>query len=207
MFTLKNIKSDDKINLTIDSSIKCLIDNNNVLSKVNIDIQKSILFLAQTCVKKQASKIKLDNPFKMASLFMGKNDNRKYLNYIYSNGTELIASNGHILIRIKAEHEPGFYNRLGVLCETPDFAKFPEFTRVIEAKSIDAINIDSGIESLEYWEGKEHFVTKYLDTVIYDSKYLNILRKIGIIEFELKDTNNIYFKKDNFDGVVMPIRV
>ena len=208
MFTLKNIKSDDKVSMNNIEAFSQLIQGNDMLSELPLHLQRSILFLAQSANKKEQGKVKLDNPFKLASLFMAKDDVRYYLNYIHSTGESLIASNGHVLIRITQFFEQGFYNKSGVLVENKDFAKFPDFQKVYEKPKSELFELDISDQSIHYHNKKQVIYVKINDTY-YMKQYIDILKKIGIdkvSQSEEKDMKILYFSKDNFSGVIMPIK-
>lgn len=64
------------------------------------------------------------------ALAVGKNDRRKYLNYLYSDGKSLIASDGHRVHWARTDLAKGYYCPRS-LVPMPDQGKFPDFERVI----------------------------------------------------------------------------
>jgi len=62
---------------------------------------------------------------------MAKKDQRHYLNWVYSDGARIIATNGHRLHIAHVALEPGFYDKNGTLAHGPEYAVFPDVDRVI----------------------------------------------------------------------------
>ena len=70
--------------------------------------------------------------FQWVALAMGNKDVRHYLNYVYSDGNRLIATDGSRAHCIRnANYPAGYYDKQGNLVHDTNFAKFPDIDRVI----------------------------------------------------------------------------
>ena len=171
-------------------------------------IKRALAYYINASQKKDFKNIKNDCPFKLASYFIGKKDVRYYLNYIYSNGEELIGSNGHVLIKVKHAIDSGFYTKEKVKIDMD--TKYPNFDKVFNQPLTTEIDIDSGIKfqydlkitAIGYntTEGKQ---------INFNVKYIELLKRLGIKKIQLFSggVSGLYFKSDNnsieFDGVIM----
>jgi hypothetical protein len=170
-------------------------------------IKRALAYYINASQKKDFKKIKNDCPFKLVSNFIGKKDVRYFLNYIYSNGEELIGSNGHVLIKVKHAIDSGFYTKEKVKIDMD--TKYPNFDKVFNQPLTTEIDIDSGIKfqidlkitAIGYsTEGKQ---------LNFDVKYIELLKRLGIKKIQLFSggVSGLYFKSDNnsieFDGVIM----
>ena len=156
--------------------------------------------------KKELATVKpLNDNFKLASLFMGKNDLRIYLNEIYSDGTNLIASNGCILIKIVHRCAAGYYDAHGV--KTGTDAKYPDFNRVLN-DTTPRYDVDlSSSETFMYTpKTKGDRLEANGKTHAYPFSTIQILKKIGVKTAQINDAGNLYFEGDTFTGVIMPMR-
>lgn len=80
------------------------------------------------------------------ALAVGKNDRRKYLNYLYSDGTHVIASDGHRVHWAWTDLAKGYYCPRS-LVPMPDQGRFPDFERVIPPEGHREPVLLSGLES------------------------------------------------------------
>jgi hypothetical protein len=171
--------------------------------------------LVQAHMKKSASKIKaLDCPFKLASLFLPKNlkkEPRQYLHNIRATGEYLLASTGHIAIKIKHECTPGYYTVNKVLVEYDN--KYPDFNKIIDAfKAGESVLLaDCDIRSVT----DKTLVCVY--TIGADNnrvecglnkQYVDLIKSIGITSATIS-TQGLYFQSDSgsFEGVVCVFRL
>lgn len=172
-------------------------------------IKRALAYYINASQKKDFKKIKNDCPFKLVSNFIGKKDVRYYLNYIYSNGEELIGSNGHVLIKVKHVIDSGFYTKEKVKIDMD--TKYPNFDKAFNQPLTTEIDIDSGIKfqfdlkitAIGYsTDGKQ---------INFDVKYIELLKRLGIKKIQLFSggINGLYFKSNlndmEFDGVVMAL--
>lgn len=181
-------------------------------SKEINEIKSALAFFIKENQKKAFKKIAKDDPFKLASNFMGIKDIRYYLNYIYSNGQNLIASNGHILISIDHKVNEGFYTKEGILTEFD--AKYPDFNKVFNQSFDEPININSGIE--EQKTAKLTYVNyKNQKGIVqaFDKIYIDKLKKLGVEKIQLFNGSmfGLYFEssekeKLTYTGIIMGLR-
>jgi hypothetical protein len=163
--------------------------------------------------KKALAKLKpSDSPFKLASLFRAKKDVRYYLNAIYSDGENLIASDGHAIIKINHTVPAGWYHDNGIV--NPDMdAKFPDFMRVYNTKSTDTANGCNPLDANNEWymmDAKKPYqivrVTSDAnkDGIWFNADYIDRARRAGATAYYLCE-GSLYFTGPNFDGFVMHI--
>ena len=179
------------------------------------EARNALSWLIANAQKKALAKVKPMNcPFKLASIFMAKKDVRYYLQQIYSTGTHLVASNGHVLIKIYHACESGFYDAMG--SKTYMEARYPEFDKMManfhRDYQVALIN-----DTLKFYDAKIKSYT-YSDNHIFDAKYIDFLtKKLGLKHGYLCVNNNggddiLFFESSNeskiqFVGCVMPLRV
>lgn len=206
--------------ITFNTALLQLSNDPKLLELDAMSIE-AVRFLIMTSEKKVVAPLKTNDPFKLASLFMAKNDIRYYLNHIYSDGKQLIASNGHVLIRVQHECQEGFYTKAGIREYDADYAKFPDFTKAFQkvndkmiAKIIDGEKriVTSKMTGKQVTsEMTVQQVTGISDTgetktEWFNRDYLALVKRIKPDHISLGD-DVLYFKGSNFDGIVMPIRV
>jgi hypothetical protein len=162
---------------------------------------QSIIYMVNRLQVKEASAMSASSPFKKAAMFMAKKDTRHYLQYIYSDGSRLIASDGHTLITIDAAYPPGFYNAAGQKVEEPDFARYPDVDRVIPKKQGKPVNLADGESSLS--DGKKPEKLLRINGTAFAQKYIDRMIKAGCTEYELHP-NMIVGKTDGITCIVMP---
>jgi len=206
MITLQQFSNFPVKGSSYHDAIKTLV-NDDMLSDLNSETIKAISFLVQQQAKKELKALKLDNPFKLASLFHGKKDVRNYLNYIYATGDHLISSNGHIMIKIENKSNVGFYNDIG---QKNDMEVRYSSLDILKSVNFDnPVNLNDGVEgvagSVKYKEYE--FNDKY---IAFNSDYIAILKRIGINQCYLYRANHIiclYFKGSGFEGVLCSLIV
>jgi len=178
----------------------------------------AIAMLINKGEKRAATKKDLSNPFWIAAQFMAKDDIRYYLNSIYSDGSHIIASDGHRLVRIKYEAEPGFYTASGQKQYEPDHARFPDFGRVYGQPWLDDQPVELALFTDEKMIGSKE-PAPAIAYAVRDNKnepaqvwfnraYIETVQKLGVTHAVIAaDFSALKFEHDNFDGVVMTIRV
>ena len=203
-----------------------VLSNDETLYNLDSETMHAILYLVQKAAKKEvaATKATLDNPFKLASLFMSKKDVRYYLNFIYSDGKDLLASSGHVLIRLNNQNKPeGFYDATGAMIHGPEFAKFPKFDSVYKFVNTDpenAVNTEQGEQSsYSANQGKKTVLVRKLATengkveAWFQQEYLSIFKRIGLKTAYLcpmqgsSASSTLYAKTDSFEAIIMPTRM
>jgi len=201
---------------TLDAAIFAAsqIDWNNN----DTDARNALAWLIANAQKKALAKVKpLDCPFKLASLFLAdKKDPRYYLQQIYSTGTHLVASNGHVLIKINHVCEPGFYDALGN--KTDMDARYPDFKKVMDcyiklkSNTVTLVN-----NSLAFYGSTKEKCYTYNEKNLFDSTYIDLLiKKLGLKHgYICKNKNGgddiLFFhslpdSKIQFIGCIMPLR-
>ncbi len=181
------------------------------------DTLAAIAMLINKGEKRAASKKDLENPFWIAAQFMAKNDIRYYLNNIYSDGENLIASDGHRLVKINHKVEPGFYTPSGQLEFGPDHARFPNFNRVYNQAWLE----DQPVTLAEFSDEKMIDTDKPFPAIAYtltsaknekvrvwfNRGYIEAVQKLGITSAVIAaNFSALKFEGPNFTGIVMPIR-
>lgn len=177
----------------------------------------AIAMLINKVEKRAATKKDLSNPFWIAAQFMGKDDTRCYLNNIYSNGENLIASDGHRLVRIKQEAEPGFYTASGNLEFEPEHAKYPAFDLVYNQQWLDDQPVELAVFTGEKMLNPEKPFPVGAYTVRdakneprqvwFNRAYIETVQKLGVTHAVIAaNFSALKFEHDNFDGIVMPTR-
>ena len=204
------------------SNIKCLLES-KVRSSLSYNealatlagfyddipdtIKESIIYMVQTAQTKEKGLVKLNNPFKLASLFRAKKELRYYLNYIYSSGECLVASTGYVLISVPHKCEPGFYSDTGILVEGPEFSKYPDFNRHLASINKDKSYVISDFKIGGVVGKNKYLILEGVD-IAFDGAYINLIKRVGVKEVYLLNLNKgLYFKSPAFEGLVMSMRV
>jgi hypothetical protein len=182
-------------------SIICQDDS---IDGLHPETRAAIAFMLRKTESKAANKKELTNPFWLAAKFMAKKDVRYYLNYIYSDGNTLTASTGHVLIQVSHKCEPGFYDRLGNLVESPEFAKFPNCERLLadvsNPKPFDISDFkDAG------FSGKVSVVSTD-DETFFNTEYFALLTRIKADSTVTVTDKVLIFTGPAYIGCIMPIR-
>lgn len=147
------------------------------------------------------------DPFKAAALFIGKKDVRNYLNFIYSDGEALTASDGSALIVIKHKAEPGYYDKQGQKIGLE--ARYPRFEKVFNGcTKAEPVELATGTPEQLSRDKVIKFNFNGGEPTYYDAKYIKYMKKIGVTavyivaDFEQR-LIKLYYEKDNFKGVIM----
>ena len=96
-------------------------------------------------------------PFDWVAGAMGVNDVRYYLNYVHVDADHIEATNGHRAHRVANTNglPSGFYNKVGDKVHEPDFANFPNISRVIpDAKDLQLEDVQASQLPVETWESE-----------------------------------------------------
>jgi len=111
------------------------------------------------------------NDFQWVAQAMGVKDVRHYLNFIYSDGIRLMATDGSRIHMIKnANYPAGYYDKNGNMVENQDFAKYPDIDRVIP--ETDKLTYFSTLK-ITAVEGKKEFAEVYdFEDIRICAKYL-----------------------------------
>jgi len=131
-----------------------------------------------------------------------KSDARYYLNYIYSDGKRLIATNGGRLHVVTKSYAPGFYDKNMMLVHGVDFAKYPDVDRVINDRP-NQVNFND----LETSDFKGLPVYRF-DGVTVNAQFLKTACQIfdnPVINYGTVG-DSIIIREDDKIAVVMPIR-
>lgn len=173
--------------------------------------------LANYILKEETKTLPTTNPFKLGILFAGKKDVRPYLNYIYSDGSKLLASNGHIIIIIDHQAEKGFYNGAGLRVDL-DW-KYPEFRRDYIKESVEfwPVQIDDFETVIHEKSALCGFTAcnnlNAVGKVFISNTYKNLLKKVGATEVTPFFTNNepvgvaFYLPEMKAKGVILCVKI
>ncbi|MDE3021836.1 MAG: hypothetical protein KGI54_08255 [Pseudomonadota bacterium] len=192
-----------------------MLAGKDTLDLTDPEYSNTIRWLIQKAAQKEKASVNpKDNHWKLASLFRANKDVRYYLNMIHATGSHLVASNGHVLIQIENNAPPGFYSDTGILLEGSDYAKFPDFNRIMGTVNkecpIDYLKGETGSYSTK--TSAVHYrklTAKTSGTQLasaYYLEYLNILKRIGIKTAYLCESC-LYFEGEGFKGLIMPMRI
>jgi len=144
---------------------------------------------------------------------LAKKDVRYYLNYLYSDGSSLVATDGHRLHVVhNMDYPKGSYDKAMSLIDDQVAGKFPEWERVIPK---DKGRLKVQFEDLELKiddNGKIHFYKVYFNSelkVAINKKYLddalsfldNPRVSIG------SESDSILLTDDSRQAVIMPIKM
>ena len=173
---------------------------------------QALAFLVGKGETKAANKKDINNPFWLAAQFMAKKDVRLDLNFIYANGTELVASNGHVLIKIPHEVEPGYYNPSGNMALSIDEYKYPNFDRVYNQPFFDDKPLNLTKPHYEKMTDEEipcptvGWNINGNNEIWFKKQYIDLLLKIGVKQSVISTNYTaLKFETDRFSGIVMPI--
>lgn len=140
----------------------------------------------------------------------GQSDVRFYLNYIYSDGERMIATNGHRAHVVFHKNDPGFYSDEWVKVQDQNFSTFPDVNKVTPSIKDNPITLNAGdlkqceIIKLDrvfayHLHGKTYVKKQYIDqavSMLPDAK-IHIRDEISTILVRSDETKNY--------AVVMPI--
>lgn len=112
--------------------------------------------------------------FQWVAQAAGKKDVRYYLNYVYVDEKNIVATDGHRLHMIPNSDniEPGYYLPNGDKAHGPDFAKYPDYEQVkpatgeIKEYNIDSLGIKEGGGIIAYNLGDNYYQKLYLDQAL-----------------------------------------
>ena len=113
-------------------------------------------------------------PEQWVALAMAKNDVRYYLNFVYSDGKRLVATDGHRLHVLKTnQYPPGYYDQQLVKIHGPEYAKYPDIDRVIPKDGkVHQVNLsDLKVRSTSF-EGKPVPTVRLPGKVWVERRYL-----------------------------------
>ena len=179
------------------------------LQDAPFEYKQAIDYLLAQQRKKEVKALKISNPYKLASMFRAKKDGRKYLNYIYSAGSKLIASNGHIAVEIDHVAPEGYYDDMGAPLSGIEY-KYPSgmFERVFSAEGerVD-IEFKDGTEKVQRVGKKEYFTKLTFGKFALNKCYVDLFKKAGA-------TGGVYngftlvigLPQHNARGIIMPLR-
>jgi len=182
-------------------TIISMIDRENGYNNLSSNILNVLHYLIQKQVGKEIKARPITDPFKLASLFMGKKDVRYYLNYVYSDGIFLTASNGHIAAKIKHQCDPGYYDGAGNLQADVD-AKYPDFTKVISCETKQEVIISEAVEDII---SGYHVMT--IGGIHYQKIYVDKLKKVGCTSWRILQNHALIGELNNHIFMVMNIKV
>lgn len=206
MYTIDMLLNHKTKTTNFNQALKSIVD-----APSQNDIPLDVLcWLIQQSQKKELKNVKLDNPFKLASLFRAKKDVRYYLTAIHSTGEFLEASNGHTYIRINHKVDPGFYSDSGILL--PEFnAKFPYVgPKLAEGMTvIESFAFDDGIACFAGEVAVKHWTDKKGHKHAFAEDYIKTMKRLGQSSFDLIEFcgGAMCLKTDFYTAIVMPIRL
>jgi len=138
------------------------------------------------------------------ALAMAKNDVRHYLQYIYSDGNRIMATDGHRLHIVHKSIETGFYNKEMIKVEAN--ARFPDVDRIIPKCDKHMFLSEASLADHIYG-GKTRPVYQINDITI-DSAYLKQACSVftdPVIQYT-DEMSPVLIKDENKIAVVMPMR-
>lgn len=149
-------------------------------------------------------------------LAVADRDVRKYLNYVYSSGSQLVASNGHrihVINTTPEAHPHGFYHPETMTPATDITADytFPDYRRLFSASPdiITAIvKTERGVLRTDSKLPKELTRLTLItgETVVLNSTYYNQATAQPYHTLRYLSTQALQFDSDNTAAIVMPIR-
>lgn len=87
-------------------------------------------------------------PFEWVAAAAAKDDVRDYLNWVYADGSHIMASDGHRAHIMKDDREPGYYCPVkGVKVHDKDWASYPDVLRRILPDVSEGYNRQPGLET------------------------------------------------------------
>lgn len=176
------------------------------LQNAPIEYKEAIDYLLAQQRKKEVKALKISNPYKLASMFRAKRDKRKHLNYIYSNGSKLIASNGYIAIEIDHVAPEGYYDDLGAPLSGIE-CRYSSFDRAFSF-NLERVCIEFKDEvEMVRISGKKYVSDLAFGNIMFNKKYVDLFKKAGA-------TGGVYngfalivdLPKHNARGIIMPLR-
>ena len=176
------------------------------LQNAPIEYRQAIDYLLDQQRKKEVKALKISNPYKLASMFRAKNNKRKHLNYIYSTGSKLIASNGYVAIEIDHVAPEGYYDDLGEPLPGIDY-KYPSFDRAF-SYNLERVCIEfkDEVETVRT-EGKKYVSQLTFGNIMFNKKYVDLFKKAGATGGVYNGTALIVdLPKHNARGIIMPLR-
>ena len=151
------------------------------------------------------------NDFQWVAQAMAVKDVRYYLNFVYSDGKRLMATDGHRahIIKDDVSYEPGFYDKNGTFIHGPEFAKFPDIDRIIPKtdKLVYFNNLEISAD-LDNSSVKEYTQFYEWDDLRVCSKYLKqACQYFDDTLIKYKDKNTSVLIEDQYKmAIVMPMR-
>lgn len=143
-------------------------------------------------------------------LAMAVKDKRKYINYIYSDGLRLVATDGNRMHILKdANIESGFYNKNMTLKHADDWSgaiRYPNISRIIPKDNHKEINFNVLKLDTQMYPSVETEVYNF-DGLKINARYLQEAISYfdeKIIQYKNK-TSAILIEDNNKLAVVMPI--
>ena len=147
-------------------------------------------------------------PFDWVAGAMGVNDVRYYLNYVHVDADYIGATDGHRLHRVANTDclPPGFYNKVGDKVHEPDFANFPNVSRVIpDAKDRQPEDLKVSQIPVETQNGV--IVYRLPNGTAIDKRYLDKCIGSGVATIGTWGADHsIRVDMDDRVAVIMPIR-
>lgn len=177
----------------------------------NYKTELSVLYLK--FVKPLPKKVNLDIPMQVLAKFVGKKDVRYQLNYIYSTGTSIVASNGHMLAAYDTTEFPvGFYDpKTLVHVGDLDGTKYPDFGRVWCQEFKPVISLSSASEVRDMSESGKAYRYVELGGLCFNYDYMSLLISIVGDDADCAIAENNSALKITLHGgyafIVMPMRV
>jgi hypothetical protein len=139
------------------------------------------------------------------ALALPKNDVRYYLNYIYSDGARIMATDGHRLhVVTNSEYDAGYYDKNMNKAECN--GKFPDIDKLIgdypKSMSISNMSIIDIGESRSFAQAYDH------KDIRLDKKYIDqAAQYLNADSFKYKNgLSNVLIQSGNKMAVVMPMR-
>jgi len=87
-------------------------------------------------------------PFEWVAAAAARDDERYYLNWVYADGSHIMASNGHRAHIMKDDREPGYYCPVkGVKVHDKDWASYPDVFRRIVPDVSEGYNRQPGLDT------------------------------------------------------------
>lgn len=157
---------------------------------------------------------KIKTPIDFLKKIKTKNDIRFYLNFIYADIENIVATDGHIVAVTKNDKNmAGFYDQNLIKCDIE--ATYPAYKRVIDKSqkwfnqykinfnSIDDIKviIHNNIEVIKLFDNEKY---------TYDSKYIKLIKNYfgdNEIDVEITDFGVLHINSNDILIVLMPITI
>lgn len=153
---------------------------------------------------------KAKTPFEWVARAMADKDIRYYLNYVYITDKVIVATDGHRLHIVNNDDqlEPGFYNKAGDKVESPGFAPYPDYERVIpDIKDIEPITMSTKDLDVKEHEGLIVYVIPCENECVYVQKpFLDACSNGDILTIYAKGKNDAIRVFGYGEAVIMPVR-